>query len=929
MRNLFSLLLLIIGVQNVFAQPVPMDPDIRYGKLSNGLTYYIRHNKEPKERASFYIIQDVGAVLEEDDQDGLAHFLEHMAFNGTKHFPGKGIIKTLEKHGVAFGRNINAYTNIDETVYNLSEVPVKNPGLLDTCLLILNDWSDYLLLTNEEIDAERGVISEEWRTRRNANFRMRAKWFPVLMNNSIYGKRDVIGNLDVIKNFKPETLKQFYKDWYRTDLQAIAIVGDIDVNEVEAKVKDLLGKIPAEPNPKERKRFDIPYHKETLYAKATDPEATSNSLSIYVKHKGTPAKNKDLKYYRELLTQQIFNRMMGDRINELLQKGDPPFISGNIGYGGFIANNDIFSISFNAKPQKMDMGLKAIYTEALRAYQYGFTQGELDRTKSTILTQTESQWKQKDKISNDQYCRAIVQHYLSNNPLESMDAEWDLTQKILPTITLDYVSGKIKEWMKPENRVIAVLGQDSEEQYLLNEKQVLSIISEVENSKITPYEDKAVAASLISKELKGAKIVKTKNLPQFNAKEWTLANNAKVVYRKADFQKDNITLVAKSPGGASLYGVNSLPSAMLASQFIPQFGVGEFDAITLKKMLAGKKASIMPMISEMGESLSGSSTPKDFETMMQLMYLHFEHPRFDADAFSALVKRFEPFIENMSKNPQKIMSDSLEQIMSSYSNRTVLLDKSTIQKVNVAEVEKIYRDRFKDVGDFTFFIVGNIEENELKPIVEKYIGSLTDNPRKETWKNHKISMPKGKTVKEIKVPLQTEKANVVLAYSNASKYTPESNLNLDIIEYILKIRFTEEIREKEGGTYGVRVSSGVTAKPEAKKTLQMNFDTDPTKAEHLRSIVYREINKLATNGPTKEELDKAVKNLQKERDESKPNNSYWLGVLTEYYENKLDNNDPKNYEDILKKATVESVKNFAKGYFAKPDIVDVIFKPLK
>jgi zinc protease len=929
MRSILIIFILLSGFQYCFTQAVPMDPDIRYGKLSNGMTYYIRHNKEPKERASFYIIQDVGAVLEEDDQDGLAHFLEHMAFNGTKHFPGKGIIKTLEKHGVAFGRNINAYTSTDETVYNLSEVPIKNPGLLDTCLLILNDWSDYLLLTNEEIDAERGVISEEWRTRRNAGFRLREKYFPILLKDSKFAKRDVIGKLDVIKNFKPETLKQFYKDWYRTDLQAIAIVGDIDVNEVENKVKELLGKIPAEPSPKERKRYDVPYHKETLYAKATDPEATSNSLNIYIKHKGTDPKDKDMKYYRELFVNQIFNRMMSDRINELLQKGEPPFIGGSIGYGGFIGSSDVFSIGINAQSKKMDVGLKAIYTEAMRVFHHGFTEGELERTKNSILTQTESQWKQKDKISNDQICQSIVQHYLDNSPLESIDKEWELTQKILPTITLDYVSNKAKQWLQPENRVVIVTGPDSESDHLLTEQQVLSIISEIEKANITPYEDKAVASSLINKDLKGSKIIKTKNLPQFNAKEWTLSNNAKVVYRKADFQKDNITLLAKSNGGYSLYGPSSLPSAMLMSQFIPQFGVGDFDATMLKKMMSGKKATVNPVVTELGEVLSGSSTPKDVETMMQLLYLHFEQPRFDAEAFTTLVKRFEPFIENMNKNPQKIMSDSLSLIMTNYSNRTLVMDKNTIQKANVAEMERVYKERFKDVGDFTFFIVGNIEENELKPLIEKYIGSMTDNPRKEQWKNNKVGMPKGKTEKEIKIPLQTEKANVVVAYNTTSKYTPQSNLYMDLIEYVLKLRFTEEIREKEGGTYGVSVRSSATAQPEPKKSLQMNFDTDPTKAEHLRSIVYREINKLASVGPTAEELDKAVKNLRKEREESKPNNSYWMNTLVEYYDNKIDNNDPKNYEDILNKATINSVRDFAKMFFAKPDIVDVIFKPLK
>ncbi|MDO8928616.1 MAG: pitrilysin family protein, partial [Bacteroidota bacterium] len=490
--------------QGILNQPVPVDPAARIGRLENGLTYYIRHNEEPKERASFYIIQNVGALLENDDQNGLAHFLEHMAFNGTKHFPGKGIINTLEKHGVQFGRNINAYTSFGETVYNLSDIPVKHEGLIDTCLLVLNDWSDFLLLTDEEIDAERGVISEEWRTRRTAGFRMQRQWLPVLLNGSKYVNRDVIGDLDVIKNFKYETLRNFYHDWYRTDLQAIAIVGDIDVDAVEQKVKTLFSKIKAVENPLKREFYDVPEHKEPLYALVTDKEASNYSVSLYIKHKAPTASEKNLGYLREKTIQSLFGMMTRDRINELLQKGVPPFVTGSIGYSGLVEGYEMLVISASAKPDQGDLAFKSIYTEAQRIYQHGFTSAELDRAKTNLLTSYESRYKQRDKINNDEFASDFKSHYIEGEPLTSIDFDWEFVQNILPTISVDDLSNRAKKWMTPENRVIVVMGPDKPEATHLSKDQALSIISELENGKVEPYTEEEVSTNLISKELKGS-----------------------------------------------------------------------------------------------------------------------------------------------------------------------------------------------------------------------------------------------------------------------------------------------------------------------------------------------------------------------------------------------------------------------------------------
>lgn len=923
----FAIASLTALCQSGLDQPVPIDPAVRTGKLANGMTYYIRHNEEPKERASFYMIQNVGALLENDEQNGLAHFLEHMAFNGTKHFPGKGIINTLEKHGVQFGRNINAYTSTGETVYNLSDIPVKHEGLIDTCLLVLNDWSDYLLLTDEEIDAERGVISEEWRTRRNAGFRLQRQFMPVLLNGSKYMNRDVIGDLDVIKNFKYETLRNFYHDWYRTDLQAIGIVGDIDVDAVEQKVKDLFSKIEPVENPQKREFYEVPDHQEQLYVLATDKEADSYSVSLYIKHDAPKAAEKNLNYLREQTIQNLFSMMTRERINELLQKGVPPFISGSIGYGGLVQGYDILAISATAKPDQDSVALKSIYTEAQRIYQHGFTSGELDRAKTNLLTSIESRYKQRDKINNDNFAMDFKNNYIDGEPITSIDFDWEFAQKILPTISSEEISAIAKKWFTPENRVIIVIGPDKPEARHLSKDEALSIISEIENSKIDPYVDQVVSSNLISKELKGSKVIKTKELPEFGAIEWTLGNQAKVVFRKADYEKDQVTLLAFSDGGSSKIENENMASATMLTSFIGAFGVGDYDATALKKALTGKKVSMNMGLPDLSETFNGSSTPRDFETMMQLLYLEFENPRFDKEAYNALLGRYKAYVANMANNPQKIMNDSLTLILTCKNPRIKLMNPELFDELSMEQMEKIYRDRFADAGDFTFIIVGNIDKDTAQIMAEKYIGSLTNLPRKEKWVDRKIEHPKGKITREIEIPLEVKKATVSINMNADMPYNSEQNILFSVFRDILNLRYTEEIREKEGGTYGVRVSTSSSKFPKEEKSLSLTFDTDPEKAQHLKSIVYSEIDKIAAKGPTTEDLDKAVKNIQKNREQSKLHNNYWLQALNTFYAYSVNTDAPENFEQILEKMTTSQVQQLVKSFLAKADVVDIIFKP--
>jgi zinc protease len=924
-------LLLIFG--NINGQPdlnkqAPIDPLIRTGKLSNGLTYFIRHNKEPEKRASFYIIQNVGAILENDDQNGLAHFLEHMAFNGTTHFPGKGIINGLEKHGVAFGSNINAYTSFDETVYNLTNVPVDVPGLVDSCLLILNDWSHFITLAEKEIDLERGVITEEYRTYKSASTRMIFKVIPVIFKGTKYAERDVIGNLDVIKNFSYTTLRDYYHKWYRPDLQSIAIVGDINVDEVEKSIIKLFSAIPPVENPAPRNFVEVPYHSETYFVLATDKEAPQTSVEVVVLHKAVPPSDKNQKYLRDSHVISLMNSMINTRVGELLQKENPPFVSGSISFGEYLARGyNGLSIDATARQNEEAIALEGIYTEAERAKRFGFTKGELTRAKAKRLSDFENRFKQKDKIDNDTYVSGIQEYFLKGEPLTSMDFDYEFLKQIIDGITVEEISARFRELMIDENRTIVVQGLEGDSVKHLTEQEALQILAKVKNSQISPYEDKELAESLISEDLKGSSIIKTVALPQFDAVEWTLGNNTKVIFRKADYEKDNIILSAFSFGGISKLDNNLILPANLLSAILPMYGTGDYDNVTLQKMLAGKKASVTVGLTETAESISGSCTPKDFETMMQLLYLRVSKPRFDKVAHDAIIGRYAGLIGNMEKDPDKIKSDSISLITTGYNPRTPVLSKETIGKITLEDVQKIYTDRYNNADEFTFFIVGNIEKEAVMPMVEKYIGSLPSNGRNESWIDRKVEQPEGKITKEISLPLTIPKSTVFISFARDMKYTPFNYLGLEVIKGILDIVYTEKVREDEGGTYGVGVSLASQKRPSEIAEGIITFDCDPARANDLKGIIYRELDIIVKNGPSQENLDKAVNNMLKTREENKMHNAYWLQVLSRYYSYGINGNDPANYENILKSFTVKDIKKVSGQMFKKADVVDLIFKP--
>lgn len=934
-KRLFFLPLLFICLlgyaqQINWNEALPTDSKVLVGKLPNGMTYYLRHNEEPKERASFYIIRNAGALLENDDQDGLAHFLEHMAFNGSKNFPGNSMIATLERHGISFGGNLNAYTTQDETVYNISSVPVKDEALIDTCLLVLHDWSYYLTLSDEEIDEERGVITEEWRTRNNSSSRMRNQIMPVILKGSKYAERDVIGDLNVIQNFKPEVIREFYHKWYRTDLQAIAIVGDFDVAKMEQKIKDVFSSIPAIKNPEKRPFFEIPSHEETYYVLATDKEATSSGIQYMRVFRDEENDGDGTVTYQDIkngLMANFFNSMVGSRISEMIQKGDAPFLNASIGYGGMARGYSSYTLSATAKPNQEKEALEAVIRENERIIQHGFTQSELDRVKTNTLVGLRSALKGADKINNEQYIKDMQANFLEKAGMVTIQDYVAAAEKIIPLITAEEVAAQVKKWWTPDNRSIVIMGP-SEGVTHLTEKEARDIIAATEGKAVEAYKDNVVSGSLIAEDLTGSKIVAVKELPQFNAEEWTLANGAKVIYRKADFEKDNVALSAYSAGGSSLYeDLDLLAAASEVGGFVGAYGLGDYDAIALRKVLTGKKAGCSVAISSLYETVSGSATPQDFETMMQLLYLRFQKPRFDSQAHDVIIERNRIRVKQMEGQPQKMMQDSISMIAANYNPRVMLYNDAYLDKLTLDKMEKVYRDRISDASDFTFFIVGNVDKEVVKPMVEKYIGSIPSLNRNEKWIDRKVRGPKGKVEKVLYFPLENPKSTVLLAFNKEMKYDLKDAYCISILSNILTNRYTKSIREEQGGTYGVGVSGSVSREPVTSYSMEMNFDCDPDKAATLKPLLYVEVEKVMKEGVTTEELDKVVKNALKESEQSKNHNSYWMSVLNNYYRTGINIADPKNYEDILKALTPKDVQNFAKKFFKDANVIDLILAP--
>ncbi len=906
-------------------KPLPVDSKITVGKLDNGLTYYIRENHRPEKRAQLRLVVNAGSILEDDDQQGLAHFTEHMAFNGTEHFAKHQIVDFLESIGMRFGADINAYTNFDETVFML-EVPTDSAEILEKAFTILEDWAHNISFDPNEIDKERGVVIEEWRLGRGASARIRDKQFPILFKNSRYAERLPIGKKDILENANRETFLRFYHDWYRPDLMAVIAVGDFDKARIEKLIKRRFASIKPPQHPRSRVFYPVPENDQTLFALATDKEATGSNVNIYYKHdvpeQGTVGD------YRKSLIQILYSNMLNNRLNELLQKPKPPFLFGYSGDGRFIRTKNFYFIGASVADNGIERGLDAVLTEAERVKRFGFSQTELERQKKEFLRGMEQAFKERDKTESGSYVAEFTRNYLNDEPIPGIEFEYGMTKMLLPDIKLSEVNRLAQNLIQEKNRVILASAPEKEGVTMPSEKELLARFDKVEHAAITPYKDTVSDAPLVSTPPRPGRIVAEKSIDALGVTEWQLSNGAKVVLKPTDFKNDEVLFTAFSPGGHSLVSNRMFISAVAASPIIREGGIGKFNKIDLQKKLAGKLVNVSPWISALQEGLSGRATPQDLTTLFQLIYLEFTAPRKDSTAFLSFRSRINGFIQNRSASPEAAYQDTIQVIMSQHNFRARPWSKEVLNEMNLENAYQIYRDRFADASDFTFFFVGNFNVDEMKPLVATYLGGLPSINRHETWKDPGIHPPKGRIVRTVKRGL-APKSEVSLIFTGPFDWTRDNRFEFRTMVDVLRIKLREVLREDKGGTYGVGVRGSTSKFPREEYSVNISFGCAPERVDELVESVFIQIDSLKNFGTTDTYLNKVKEGALRKHETDLKENRYWLNALRTVYYYQSDPMDILTFDDEIQKQTLKDVQKAAKKYLNVKNYVKVVLVPEK
>ena len=918
MKNtVFSIVLSWITVVAV-AQPLPQDPTIRTGKLKNGLTYYIRHNAKEPGLADFYIAQKVGSIQEEPRQRGLAHFLEHMAFNGTKHFPGKGkqlgIVPWCETIGVKFGANLNAYTSVEQTVYNISSVPLKREGIADSCLLILNDWSHYLLLDDKEIDKERGVIHEEWRTRRagRAVQRLMEQAMPKVYKGTKYEDCMPIGSMDIVDNFPYQDLRDYYHKWYRPDLQAIVVVGDVDVDKMEKKIKKLFSKIPAAKNPAKREYYPVSDNDKMIVDIEKDKEQPVVLCHLYQKRDVTPdAEKNDEKYLRGSYIDDLIGTMVNDRLAELRQQALPPYQSATGRASTFFLSRmkESFSLSVSCKENNVLGGLIAAVGVAERIRQHGFTQAELNIAKGLKLNHDERKFRERDDRRNSKYVSAIIQHFLNNEPLLSAEQQLELTRRFDREVTLAEVNAAVRELITDKNQVAILYAPDKEGLVLPTEEQIEDVILAAQQLSYAPYEEKQLADKLIEQLPKAGSIVSEKAY-KHGFMEWTLSNGMKVYVKKTDYAADAVSFRMQAEGGTSVFSNEEAPNFALLNSAITDAGVGQFDATTLRRMLSGKSVRVQPSVNTRGQSISGGVSLKDMPTLFELVHLYFTQPRRDTVAFASLINRTHAFLTNRNASPKVDYNDSIRAILYDHHPRLAPVVQATLDKVNYDRILEIYRHAFSDASNFKTVIIGNYDEQELRRLCCQYLASLPSTGKHEqiNWQNVP-KMIEGSSVNRFTKKMSTPLANVSIFYSADVPFTPQSDLELDFLKRCLSIAYTDSVREEKGGTYGVSVDFDLSKDEKPNTTLSISYNADPQRYEELNPIIYQQLENIAKYGPVASSVDKVKQYLIKQYGQAAITNDYWSYII--WHELDDDADFDKDYCKMVEEMTAEKIQRMA------------------
>ncbi|MEO8194337.1 MAG: insulinase family protein [Gemmatimonadales bacterium] len=892
---------------------LPVDPKVRIGTLPNGLHYYIRQNVRPEKRAELRLVVNAGSILETPDKLGLAHFVEHTAFNGTRHFAKNDLIKYLESIGVRFGADLNAFTSFDETVYILP-IPTDTARIVEQAFTILEDWAHGQTFDPTEVANERGVVREEWRGNKGAGERMLRQWLPIAFKGSRYADRLPIGTEASIMAATPAKLRNFYETWYRPDLMAVIAVGDFDPAVFEAKIKEHFSRIPRAVNPALRTMYDVPGNTEPLVAIASDKEATNSSVNLIYKHRATSVKTVD--DYRTMLMERLYLTMLNSRFSEISEKPDAPFLAAGASNQGLFARSaEAFTLAANVKDGGVERAAEALLTEARRVDQFGFLQSELDRVKQNILRSYERSYAERDKTQSGSFVEEYIGNYLEGEAIPGIEYEYKLAQELLPTISLADVNNLAKRWITDENRVIISQTPIKDGVPQPTKAGILAAFDKATKASIVAWTENVSADKLVEKAPAAGKIVSSTPIPSIGAVEWKLSNGARVIIKPTDFKADEVLFSAYSPGGTSLAADPDYISSALASQVMQLGGVGSFSRIELGKKLAGKAAAVSPSIGETTEGLSGRSSLKDIETMFQLAYLTVTAPRLDTVVFTTFRGQAATVLANRGLSPDAVFSDSVQVTMSQHAFRARPLTLDVFNEVNAQKALAFYKDRFANASDFTFLLVGNVDTVAIKPLVETYLASLPNTGRVEKARDVGIAPPKGVVEKIVRKGTEP-KATTILAFTGPCTYTPQNRFVLRALTTLTQTRLNETLREKLGGTYSPNVGGSCSREPRQQYSVQVTFGSSPENVETLSKAVFSLIDSLKSQPVAAADVEKVKEEILRSREVEVKTNAYWIGNIAarDQAGEDLGGLGPP-YDAMVKGLTPSMIQQAAKTYF--------------
>jgi zinc protease len=912
------------AAKQALADAMPVDGQITRGTLPNGLRYYVRANRKPEKRAELRLVVKAGSILEDEDQQGLAHFVEHMAFNGTSHFPKHEIVSFLESLGMRFGADINASTGFDETVYML-QVPTDKPGTLDRSMLILEDWAHNVSFDPVEIDKERGVVMEEWRGRRGAGARVQDKMLPILLKGSRYADRVPIGKTEILQGFKPERLTKFYADWYRPELMAVVAVGDFDQAEVEALIKRHFAGLAAPSSVRPRATYDVPDHAGTVYSVITDKEMTTTSVEVdYL----LPARaNGTVGAYRQRIVDRLFGGLLSARLGEISQKPGAPYLGASAGRGPFLTRTkEIASLRALVKDGGVEPALEAILAEKERVARFGFTQTELDRLKQAMLRGLERVYAEKDSRTSSSRADEYVRNFLVAETLPPLDVEYALNQRFIPEITLAEVNRLARDWYPEGNRLVVVTAPEKAGVAVPDEAGLAAVLAAAAGTSLTAYVDKFASAALLETPPSSSPVVRTRVKAAIEITEWELANGVKVILKPTTFKQDEILFRATSPGGTSLASDADFIPASTATQVVTAGGLGKFSSADLRKVLTGKIAAAVPFISELEEGLSGSASPKDLETLFQLIYLRFTAPRADPTIFSVQTSQLKTLMANQANTPGYAFTEALATIMGRNHPRRRLPTPATVDEWNLDKSMAFYKDRFADASDFTFVFVGNLDPAVMKPLVERYLGGLPSLRRKETWKDVEYRAPTGVITKTVEKGLEP-KSQAAIIFTGPFQYDQASRIAIRAMADVLQTRLLDAIREDLGGTYSISASPTYGRIPIPTYTMSIAFGCDPKRLDELVGRVMQESEKLKTEGPTEKQVADERAALERDFETSSKQNAYLLGQLMAKYQTGEDPAGIWALPELYQKVDAATIQQAARKYLSGENRVQVTLVP--